>query len=240
MSSIIPWSWTVHAGASLLALSLTIGAYLLGRYIQRLTRSPLANPVLIAIVLIGLALHKLKMPYQDYFSGAWSLNFLLGPAVVALAIPLVRAAEQIRLNFRPVMGAILAGAVVSMISGYGLVRLLGGSRPLALSMLPKSLTTPLAIDVSRAIGGIPPLSAVLAIVSGVLVAISVRVIVRAVGVREPNALGLAAGTAGSGIAAARMIDEHPLSAAFSALAIGLNGLVTAVLAPFLARLLERW
>ena len=228
----------VHPGMTLFALTLTCGAYLLGRALERRTGSAFFNPVLFAIVVIGVALHLLGISYAAYFSGAQLLNLLLGPAVVALAIPLVRALEQIRLNLLPMLAALLAGALISMISGYGLVRMCGGSPQLALSMLPKSLTTPIAIDVAQTIGGIPSLSAVLAIVSGILVAVGINATCRLMGVDDPSAVGLAAGTAGSGIGASRVIPQHPLSAAFAAVAIGLNGLITAALAPALARLLR--
>ena len=224
----------------LFALSLTIGAYVLGAMLQRRTRSPLLNPVLFAIVVIGFVLHWLHISYASYFAGAQPLNFLLGPAVVALAIPLVRAIEHIRLNLWPMLFALLAGSLTSMLSGYALVRALGGNQSLALSMLPKSLTTPIAIDVAQAVGGIPSIAAVLAILSGILVAIAINPVSRWIGVRDPSAIGLAAGGAGSGIGAARVIPQHPLSAAFAAVAIGLNGLITAALAPLLVRLLKHW
>ena len=219
---------------------LTIGTYLLGLGMQRKTMWALANPVLVAIVLIAVTLRLLHMPYATYFAGAQLLHFLLGPATVALAIPLVRAMEHIRQNLWPMLLALLAGSTTSMVSGYALVRLFGGSRLLALSILPKSLTTPIALDVAQSIGAIPSLVAVLAILSGILVAVSIHGVVRSIHVSDASAIGLAAGTAGSGIGAARVIAEHPLSAAFAAVAIGLNGLITAWLAPFFAMLLKRW
>lgn len=224
----------------LLALVLTVGAYLLGVAVQQRVRSALANPVLIAVVLIGTALRVLHISYATYFSGAQFIHFLLGPATVALAIPLVRSLEAMRRGLWAMLGALLGGAAVGMVSGYGLVRLLGGDRLVALSMLPKSLTTPIAIGVSQAVGGVPSLTAVLAIAGGILVAVGIDPVLRLVRVREPGARGLAAGTAGSGIGASRVIPEHPLAAAFAGVAIGANGFLTAVLAPALAHWLKRW
>ena len=231
---------SMHLGLSLFALSLTFTAYLVGRSVQRRTGSALLNPVLLAIAMIGIVLRQLHISYADYFRGAQLLNFLLGPAVVGLAVPLVRAVEHIRLKLWPMLWALLAGSLTGMISGYGLVRVLGGSQQLALSMLPKSLTTPIAIEVARRIGGVPSLCAVLAIVSGILVAVVINGAAALIGVREPDAIGLAAGTAGSGIGASRVIPQHSLSAAFAAAAIGLNGLMTAALAPYIAKLFRHW
>ena len=228
------------AGSALVALTLTVGAYLAGVWVQRRVGAAWASPVLIAIVLIGLALRVLRVPYATYFSGAQAIHFLLGPATVALAVPLVRAMEHLRRSLWPMLAALFAGALTGAVTGYGLVRVLGGSRVLALSMLPKSLTTPIAIEVSQTVGGLPSLTAVLAILAGVLVAVLVYPVLGALRVRNAGAIGLAAGTAGSGVGASRVIGVDAVSAAFAAVGIGLNGLMTAVIAPVVARVLGRW
>ena len=224
----------------LFAIVLTLGAYLFGVEVQKRLPNPLANPVVIAIVIVGVTLHFLHLSYQDYFTGAQFIHFLLGPATVALAIPMVRALEHMRRGFWPMISALLAGSLIGLISGYGIVRLLGGSQVVALSMAPKSLTTPIAIAVSSSMGGIPSLSAVLAILGGILVAISIDPVLDWLKINEPSARGLAAGTAGSGIGASRVIPQHTLSAAFAGVAIGANGILTAVLAPILVPLLKHW
>ncbi len=232
---------TVSPGiVPLFAIVLTLGAYLLGVEIEKLLRNPLANPVLIAIVIVGVTLRLLHLSYQDYFTGAQFIHFLLGPATVALAIPMVRALERMRRGFWPMIAALFAGSLVGLVGGYAIVRLLGGSQAVALSMAPKSLTTPIAIAVSASIGGIPSLSAVLAILGGILVAISIDPVLDWLAIREPSARGLAAGTAGSGIGASRVIPQHTLSAAFAGVAIGANGIITAIFAPILVPLLKHW
>jgi predicted murein hydrolase (TIGR00659 family) len=237
----IPLPHTLSPGiVPLFAIVLTLGAYLFGVEVQKRLRSPLVNPVLIAIVIIGVTLRVLHLSYQDYFTGAQFIHFLLGPATVALAIPMVRALEHMRRGFWPMMSALLAGSLVGLISGYTIVRVLGGSQEVALSMAPKSLTTPIAIAVSASIGGIPSLSAVLAILGGILVAISIDPILHWLKINEPSAKGLAAGTAGSGIGASRVIPQHTLSAAFAGVAIGANGILTAILAPIIIPLLKHW
>ena len=230
----------VRAGLPLFAITLTLGAYLVGVEIQKRFRNPLANPVLIAIMIIGVTLRLLHLSYQDYFTGAQFIHFLLGPATVALAIPMVRALEHMRRGFWPMISALLAGSLIGIVSGYGLVCLLGGSQTVALSMAPKSLTTPIAIAVSTSIGGNPSLSAVLAILGGILVAIAIDPVLHRLNITQPSAKGLAAGTAGSGIGASRVIPQHTLSAAFAGVAIGANGILTALLAPILVPLLKHW
>ncbi len=225
---------------ALFALVLTLGAYLLGIWIQRRLQHALANPVLIAIVLIGVVLKSLGVSYSDYFSGAQFIHFLLGPATVALAIPLVRSLEEMRRGLWAILAALTGGTLVGMVSGYGLVRICGGSQLVALSMLPKSVTTPIAMGVATSIGGLASLAAVLAIAGGILVAVGMDPVLRLMKIYGPAARGLSAGAAGSGIGASKVIPQHPLAAAFAGVAIGISGLLTAVLAPLLASVLKHW
>ena len=220
----------------LFLIALTLAAYLAGVALSRRTGSSLANPTLIAILLIGLLLRVIGLPYYMYFNGAQFLHFLLGPATVALAIPLVRSLEYLRRGFFATLAALLAGSVTGAVSAYVTVRLCGGDRLLALSMLPKSLTTPIAMDVSQAIGGAPALTAIFAIFAGVLTAVLLPWLLRVFRIEHPAAGGLAAGTAGTGIATARVVPMGTLPLAFAGVAIGMNGLFTAALAPLLARL----
>jgi putative effector of murein hydrolase len=218
--------------SSLFALTLTVGAWLLGGWIQRRLRGlPLANPVLLAIVMIGVVLRVSHTSYATYFEGAQFIHFLLGPATVALAIPLVQNKALIRKSLRAMGPALLAGAVLSAVAGYALVRVCGGTREAALSMMPKAATTPIAIGVAQAVGGIPALTAVLAIAGGILVAVGIDVTLKLLRIKDWRASGLAAGTAGSGIGAAEVLRMSDVAAAFAGMAIGLTGLVTSIVCP---------
>lgn len=219
-------------------VTLTVAAYLAGVALSRRTGSSLANPTLVAILIVGFVLRTVALPYPTYFAGAQVLHFLLGPATVALAIPLVRSLEHLRRGWFPMATALLAGSVTGMLSAYAGVKLCGGDGVLALSMLPKSLTTPIAMDVSQGVGGVPALTTVFAIAAGVLVAVCLPGLVRLLRVTDPAAAGLAAGTAGSGIATARVVPMGTVPLAFAGVAIGMNGLVTAILAPLLVRVLR--
>lgn len=229
--------WTPLATTPLLWLVVTLTAYVIGRAVQRACGgSPFASPVLIAIALVSCVVLVTGTGYKTYFEGAQFINFLLGPATIALAIPLARNARLILANFSSVALALLAGSLTSIVSGFAIVWLLGGSREVALSMAPKAVTTPIAVAVSEQIGGVPALTAALAILGGILAAIVGQHMLHGLKVKDWRAHGLAAGIAGSAVAAAQVAARNELGAAFAALGIGLNGLLTAILAPVLAGL----
>jgi len=226
--------WVQLTATPLFGLTLTILSYSIAQAIQRACRgAALTNPILISIVVIGGVLDLTGIPYKTYFASAQLIHFLLGPATVALAVPLVRNLADLKRDLPGIAVALTAGSVVSAIAGIALVEICGGSRVAALSMAPKAVTTPIAIEVTQTVGGIPSLAAVLAIASGVLVAISIQSLLRRAKITDWRAFGLAAGTVGSGIGAAHAISLHERAGAFAALAIGLNGLLTALLVPIL-------
>jgi putative effector of murein hydrolase len=212
----------------------TLVAYLLARRLQRLLGgSALANPVLIAIVLTASAVLASGTTYATYFSGAQFINFLLGPATVALAVPLARNIRQVRGSLRGLVIALVCGSLASTVSGLAIVWALGGSRIIALSMAPKAVTTPIAMAVSQQIGGAPALTAALAIVGGIFAASIGRRLLSILRIHDHRAHGFAAGVAGSGVAAAEAATLGGLAAAFAALGVALNGVVTALVTPAL-------
>jgi putative effector of murein hydrolase len=221
----------------LLWLFLTLGAYLGARRLQRACGGAVwLNPVLISIVLVGAVVVATGTPYATYFRGAQFIHFLLGPATVALGVPLARNLHHVRRSLAGVIVALAAGSAVSLVSGLWLVRLLGGSREVGMSMAPKAATTPIAMAVAAQIGGIPSLTAALAICGGIVAAIVGQKLLARMRIEDWRAHGLAAGVAGSGIAAAQVAALDGLGAAFGALGVALNGLMTsfaALLAPFM-------
>jgi putative effector of murein hydrolase len=237
MSHSIQHLWTPIATTPLLWIAVTFAAYVAGRAMQRACGgSPFASPVLAAIAAVAAIVLATGTDYKTYFAGAQFINFLLGPATVALAIPLARNARLIRKNLHSVGLALLTGCVTSVVSGVALVWIAGGSRTVALSMAPKAVTTPIAVAVSEQIGGVPALTAALAILGGILAAAIGQHMLHGLRVRDWRAHGLAAGLAGSAVAAAQVAERNELAAAFAALGIGLNGLLTAVLVPVIVRL----
>lgn len=237
MNHVLGHLWTPLATSPLVWLAVTLVAYRIGILLQqRCGGTAIVSPVLIAIALVAFIVLATRTSYSTYFAGAQFINFLLGPATVALAIPLAKNFSLIRRNLSSVGIALIAGSVTSIVSGVGIVWLLGGSRTVALSMAPKAVTTPIAISVAQEIGGVPALTAALAILGGIVAAISGRELLRQFRVEDWRAHGLAAGVAGSGIAASQVASLNELGAAFAALGIGLNGLITAILVPLLALL----
>jgi len=218
-------------------LAVTIAAYVLGQMVQLVCKgAPLANPVLIAILIVSALLEATGTPYARYFTGAQFIQFLLGPATVALAVPLALNLNHVRRSFPGVGLALLAGSLTSTLSGVAVVAWLGGGRAVALSMAPKAVTTPIALSLSQEIGGVPALTAALAIAGGIIAAIVGQTMLRWLRVDDWRAHGLAAGVAGSGVAAAQVAPLSGLAAAFAALGIGLNGLLTAAIVPLVALL----
>jgi putative effector of murein hydrolase len=233
----IPMSWLRLPETLAFGTALTLAAYWAGVAIQKKLRgNPLANPVLIAMMTIAAMLLLTGTSYQEYFAGARIVHFLLGPATVALAVPLAGVIRRLRSVLKGAIAAIAAGAFVSAATGLWMVRLLGGSALVAESMAPKAATTPIAMGIAQGVGGDPSLTATFAILAGILVSITVEHLLGWAQVRDWRAYGLAAGTAGSGIGTARAFQLNEQAGAFAGLALGLNGLATAILVPLLVHL----
>jgi predicted murein hydrolase (TIGR00659 family) len=223
--------WSELTGSPLFGIGLTVLVYFLAQLVYRRTRSLLLNPVAISIVFIILFLLLTRTPYESYNVGGRMILFLLGPSVVALALPLYTRREEIVRNRLPIMVGICCGAIVSIVSASGLAWMLGGTEKVIISMAPKSVTTPIAIGIVEKIGGITELTAAIVVLTGCIGAICGPEFCRSIGIRSPMAIGLAVGTASHGIGTARMLEIDRLGGAVSGLAIGLNGLVTAFILP---------
>ena len=235
MSPKIDQLWVYLSASPLLGLTLTLLAYQAAFAIYRRSGShPLANPVLIAVSALVAFLMLTGTRYETYFAGAQFVHFLLGPATVALAIPLYTQIRRVRAMLLPVVAGLLAGSATAALSAVAVARLLGASPATQLSLAPKSVTTPIAMGVAERIGGIPSLTAVLVIVTGILGAVGGRYVFDALRVRDPAIRGFAIGVASHGIGTARAFQVSEQSGAFAALAMGLNGALTALLLPFLA------
>jgi predicted murein hydrolase (TIGR00659 family) len=227
------------AAAALLAIAATLAVYAAALRVQRRLKSVWLHPVLVSIIVLIAALRLLGIEYAEYDRGGRMLAFFLGPAVVALGLPLFRQMEEIGRRGRAVLLSLLAGAAVGTLSATLTAALLGGSARVVRSLAPRAVTTPIAIGISERLGGLPALSAAVAIFTGVLGAVIGPPLLRAIGVRSRTAFGLALGAAAHGVGTARAAEEGDVEAASSGLAIGLMGVFTAVLAP-LALTLLKW
>jgi predicted murein hydrolase (TIGR00659 family) len=220
----------------LFGIGLTLVVYLLAQKFYQRVNSVWANPVLVAIVTIIVFLKMTGIEYSDYARGGDMVLFLLGPSVVALAIPLYQRRDEIWKRKKPIMLGVFAGSLASIVSACGLAWILGGSEEVILSLAPKSVTTPIAISIVEKIGGIAPLTAALVVLTGCLGAVCGPELCNRVGIKSPVAVGLAMGVSSHGIGTARMLELDRLSGAVSGLAIGLNGLMTTFLLPLLMML----
>lgn len=234
----LPEIWSYLSREPLLWLTATLVAYLIGDHLsQRAGRNPLVNPVLVAMVLLGGLLWVTATPYQTYFAGAQFVHFMLGPATVALALPLYVNRAQIRRALLPMLAALVAGSLTAMVSALGLARLLGIDGPVWLSLAPKSTTAPVAIGISEQLGGLPTLTAALVIMTGIIGAVIVTPLMRLMRIRDWRARGFAVGVAAHGIGTARAFQVNDTAGAFAGIGMGLNALLTAILAPYVVSLM---
>ncbi len=222
--------WVYLSASPLLWLSATLIAYVVADAISmRLKRHPLANPVVIAAgILVGL-LAATKTPYPAYFEGAQFVHFMLGPATVALAVPLYRNIRLVRRSLLPMAMALVAGSVTAAASAVAIAWLFGAPGEVLASLAPKSVTAPIAMELARNLGGIASLAAVLVIATGIIGAIIVTPLMNAMKIRNYAARGFAAGVASHGIGTARAFQVSELAGAFAGIAMGLNGALTSLL-----------
>lgn len=235
MSAPISDVWVYLSASPLLGLTITLLAYQGAFWLyQRSGCNPLANPVLIAVAVLVVFLTLTATSYETYFAGAQFVHFLLGPATVALAIPLYTQFHRVRAMWLPVAVGLIVGSLTATISAVLVGRLFGASLSTQLSLAPKSVTTPIAMGIAERIGGIPSLTAVLVIITGILGAVGARYVFDAMKLRDPAIRGFAIGVASHGIGTARAFQVNEQSGAFAALAMGLNGALTAILVPLIA------
>ena len=230
--------WTYLSTTPLFGLTATLLVYVLCTSVYQYSeQSPWLNPVLWSIVFLGTALLWLDLPYQRYFSGAQFIHFLLGPAVVSLAWPLWQRRAELRRYFWRLMAAGFLGGAVSALSAFGLARLLSLPDPIAWSLIPKSVTAPVAMGLAQSIGGIPELAAVFAVLSGLIGALLGRTIFTWIRVSQATEgwtrRGFALGTVSHGIGAARAIQVNPQAGAYAGLALALQVVLASVWIPLL-------
>lgn len=233
--------WVYLSASPLLGLTITLIAYLIAQAIYAKARfNPLANPVLTAAAMLVLLLEVTGTPYATYFEGAQFVHFLLGPATVALALPLYRQWPKLRRSAVPLIGGLVAGSLAAIVSAVGVAALFGASHQTIASLAPKSATTPIAMAVAAETGGIPSLTAVLVICTGIFGAVFARSILNMLRIEETAVRGFALGVASHGIGTARAFQISEEMGAFAGLGMGLNGVFTAFIVPVLMPLASRW
>jgi len=229
--------WSYLAETPLLWLAATLGAYVMGDALHRRAGgSPLVNPVLVAVVILAAALALTGTPYATYFEGAQFVHFMLGPATVALAAPLHANLAKVRKSALPMAAGLLAGSGTAILSALSIAWALGVDAATLAALAPKSATAPVAMGVSEALGGSPTLTAVMVIFTGITGAVLATPVLNALRLRDWRARGFATGVASHGIGTARAFQVDETAGVFAGVGMGLNAILTALLAPLVLAL----
>ena len=233
--------WVYLSATPLFGLTATLAVYVVAQAVYaRLDQAPWANPVLWSVVILAGALLAAGVPYQTYFSGAQFIHFLLGPAVVALAWPLWLRRGELRRRWGRLLVAALAGGTTASASALALAWALGLPAEVMLSMMPKSVTAPVAMGIAEKIGGIPALAAVFAVITGLVGALTGKYLFAALRIPSDRngwaARGFAMGTAAHGIGAARAMQVDADAGAYAGLALGVQVVLASLLIPLVFKL----
>lgn len=229
--------WVYLSAGPLLHLTLTLAVFVIASIIYRKAQmNPLLNPVLMSVIAIVLILYITNTSYETYFEGAQFVHFLLGPATVALAIPLYRQFNRVRKSTFAILASLVCGSITAAASAIFIAWVLDAHPVSIVSLAPKSVTAPVAMGISEQLGGLPSLTAVMVILTGIIGSMLGPVVLNLLRVRDWSARGMAIGVASHGIGTARAFQVNELAGAFSGLAMGLNALATAILLPLLWKL----
>lgn len=217
--------------ATLLAYGIAAKLYAWARF------HPLVHPVAISVAILTALLTTTRTPYQSYFDSAQFIHFLLGPATVALAIPLYQQIQHIKDNWFTLVVAAAMGSAASITTAMGVARILGASHETIFSMAAKSVTMPIAMGITEKIGGLPSLTSAFVMLTGILGATAAQGILRRMRITDESTCGFALGVAAHGIGAARAFEVSQRMGAFAGLAMGLSGVLTAIMLPFILKLI---
>lgn len=229
--------WIYLSASPLLGLSMTLLTYSLAyRLYIYANSSPLLNPVLTTVTLLIIFLLATDISYKAYFEGGQFIHFLLGPATVALAIPLYQQLSKLKKAWLPILITIISGVMIGAFSSISIAWFLGASTETQLSLAPKSVTTPVAMGISELIGGIPSLTAILVVITGIIGAIIGTKLFELMRIKDDSVKGIAMGITAHGIGTARAFQVSSEMGAFSGLAMALSAFASAVILPWLLNL----
>ncbi len=221
-------------GTAFFAVVLTLGAYQVGLWLRKKWPSPLCNPLLIAVVLVMAALALLGLPNADYQSGTASLNFLLTPATVCLALPLYEQLQTLKKDLPAILAGVISGTLASIGGIFLMGHLFGLEGGLLISLLPKSITTAMGIVLAEQLGGYPAVTTAAIVVTGILGSLMGEALAKLLRLKSKVAQGVAFGTASHVIGTSRAGELDPLMGAVSSLSLVVAGVVTAVVLPLVA------
>lgn len=229
-------AWQAVINHPLFGVGITLAAFQLAFAAYEKTRWVFLQPVLVSMLLVVGVLLACGLTYQEYRPSVQMLTVLLGPATVALAVPLYLQFDRLKKLALPLACALLAGSVTAIVSAVGIAWLLGAADSTLLSVAPKSVTAPIAMGIAEKIGGIPSLTAVMVIMTGVSGAMMAKYVLDMLRITDHGVRGFAVGIAAHGIGTARAFQVSEQAGAFAGLGMGLNGLATAILMPLMLAL----
>lgn len=215
----------------LFGVLISLAAFEFGLLIYKKTKLPIFNPLLISIALIIPFLFKFGISYEEFNSGGQLISFFLGPATIVLALPLYKKLALLKKNALPILAGIFTGSVAGMLSIILLSRLFGLSPQLAATLLPKSITTPIGIEVSKQLGGLPSITVIVIIVTGIIGSIIGPPILKLCKITDKVASGIAIGTSSHAIGTSKALEMGETEGAMSGLSIGIAGVITVFVAP---------
>lgn len=221
-------------------IAFTLLVYFMAQKLQDKTQILLLNPILITIVIIILFLTVFHLDYSYYNKGSKVIEFLLKPAVVALGVPLYQQLKNIRKQVIPVIFSQLAGCIIGVVSVVLIAKFMGAPKEIVYSLAPKSVTTPIAIEVSKTVGGIPAITASVVIVVGIFGNIFGYGILKLSRVKNPIAQSISMGTAAHAVGTSKSMEISPTFGAMSSLGLIVNGVLTAILTPYILQILGIW
>jgi predicted murein hydrolase (TIGR00659 family) len=232
--------WVYLSQTPLLWLTVTLAVYAAADAVSLATqRNPLMNPVLHSIWVIGVFLYLTGTSYTTYFGGAQFVHFLLGPATVALAVPLYENRKLVAAAILPMLAALLVGSATAIVSVMLFAEAAGLPRDIVLALAPKSVTAGVAMGISETLGANPAITVIATVLTGVMGAIVVTPAMNRLGITDFRARGFAAGLASHGIGTARAFQVDEVAGVFAGIAMGLNALVTSLLVPIAVTVLLR-
>lgn len=214
-------------------VALSVIAFWIGVKLNRKLKTPVCNPLIVAIVLIIAVLLIFRIPYESYNAGGALINMFLAPATACLAAAIYTKIEILREYWLPILVGCTAGSAASMGSIYGLCRLFGLEQSLTVSLLPKSVTTPIAVSITESAGGVVPITVVAVIFTGILGSIFAPLLIRVFHVSDPVAAGLSIGASSHAVGTSKAIEIGEVEGAMSGLAIGICGIITVLFAMIL-------
>lgn len=242
MSNRLPISeiWVYLSGDPLFALVLTLATYQIGYTLYvKSNRNPILNPAAISILLVSIVISLFGMPYEKYFEGAQFVHFLLGTATVALAIPIYRGFKSLKGKIIAIFVALTAGSAASIASAVLIAKYMGAGENIVGSMYAKSVTAPIAMGIAERIQVSPTLTAVFTVITGILGAILAPYILNAFKIEPWWIRGTAIGVGAHGLGITRAFSVNEEAGTFASMAMGLNGVLSAIALPIVYTMLHR-